>query len=83
MIYNNQKEFEWEHLPFEEINEDSIEYYLWIRHFKECSSSEHIVSLQLSNITDCMETIQLFTKEEVQDLIDRLERAKSILPCKT
>jgi len=60
------KEYDWETPPYEDYESD---YWLWVHHDK---------TIKLSNTSDCCETIDLASIEAIDELIERLNKAKEL-----
>lgn len=71
MIIGNEtiKEYDWEILPYEE----PANYYLWVDHH-----NNRPAIVKLSNTSDIYENIELTSLKFIDELIERLNKAKEI-----
>lgn len=65
---NSIKEFEFENIPYENYENN---FYLWIDYRK----NDFTPILKLSNTDDVHENIKFYNKQEIQDLIIKLQSA--------
>jgi len=66
----NEKEYEWEILPYAD---EATDYHLWVTHHKDFP-----IMIHLSNTQDTYEDITLTNKRDLEALIESLQKAKEI-----